>query len=229
MIRYKKKLSICSQTAKKESKNGGCMGSKIYCTQPKSAIKLFQDICTSMVFIQQESEIRTLEQNQGEKKKRRNMLYPEKEKRSSQGGSVILQDKNTNCYPIRLCQRSFKDVYGSSFQSVVPRHKTSTTPGNLLEMQNLRCPLILRGWGPAIWILTRSQVLMVHGQLEAAQVLIHGVHATCRIPSQICTTGLWAPEPEHKSPEADGPMWLICKNWHEIVPSRGTALGSFLL
>ena len=91
-----------------------------------------------------------VEQNQGEKKKRRNMLYPEKEKRSSQGGSVILQDKNTNRYPIRLCQRSFKHVYGSSFQSVVPRHKTSTTPGNLLEMQNLRCPLIFWSWGLAI-------------------------------------------------------------------------------
>lgn len=34
------------------------MGSKIYCTQPKSAIKLFQDICTSVVFIQGELEIR---------------------------------------------------------------------------------------------------------------------------------------------------------------------------
>ena len=53
-----KKLSICSQTAKRESKNGGCMGSKVYCIQPKSAIKLFQDICTSVVFIQWELEIR---------------------------------------------------------------------------------------------------------------------------------------------------------------------------
>ena len=155
-----------------------------------------------------------VEQNQGEKKKRRNMLYPEKEKRSSQGGNVILQDKNTNCYPIRLCQRSFKDVYGSSFQSVVPRHKTSTTPGNLLEMQNLRCPLILWGWGPAIWILTRTQVLMVHGQLEDAQV----VHTTYSIPPQVCTM---ACGPEHKSPGADGLTWLIYKNWHEIVPYWG--------
>ena len=138
-------------------------------------------------------------------KKRRNMLYPEEEKRSSQGGSVILRDKNTNCYPIRLCQRSFKDVYGSSFQTVVPRHKASATPGNLLEMPNLRCPLILWGWGPAVCILTRSQVLMVHGQLEESQALIHGVHDTCRIPPQICTTGLWAPEPELKSPGANGP------------------------
>lgn len=87
-------------------------------------------------------------ENWGEKQRRGNMLYPEKEKWSFQGGSVILQHKNTNRYATTLCRRSFKDVYVSGFQRMVPRPKTSTTPGDLLEMQSLRCPLNL-GLGPS--------------------------------------------------------------------------------
>lgn len=76
--------------------------------------------------------------NRVKKQRKGNVLYPEKEKWSSPGSSVILQHKNTNRYSTMLCTRSLKDVYDSGLQSVVPGPKASTAPANLFEMYILR-------------------------------------------------------------------------------------------
>lgn len=134
----------------------------------------------------------------GVKNREKEMLYPEKEKWSSPGGSVILQHKNTNHYATSLCQRS-DDVYDHSFQSVVPRPKASMTPETWLEMQILRSLLTTWSWGLAIRILTRSRGMDDSWSTWRSA----GVRGLCTRSTspRVCTTATWAPESHQANPQ----------------------------
>lgn len=69
-------------------------------------------------------------------------------------------------------------------------------------------------------------MFLVHSQLGEA--LVYRVCTTHDTSPQICTTDLWAPEPERKSPAADGPRKLVYETGDEIVMARGSAWDSFL-